>query len=70
MDLSLMCAVDLSRSQLEEWECAIMRECEQLRLDQQAAQETDSEDESDSQHEQGKAVSDYLPVPTGSVVEP
>jgi hypothetical protein len=60
--ISLMCAVDLSRSQLEEWECAIMRECEQLRLDQQAAQETDSEDESDSQHEQGEPVAHLLPT--------
>jgi hypothetical protein len=60
--------VDLTRSQLEEWECAIVRECEQLRLDQQAAQETDSEDESDSQHEQGKAVANLLPTGTIPVI--
>lgn len=53
-DYAFVSSVDLTASQVEEWEAAILREAEQLRQqqDQLQQQETDSEDETDSQQEQ------------------
>ena len=59
--------MDLTASQVEEWEAAILREAEQLRQqqDQLQQQETDSEDETDSQQEQGTTL---LPLPLSSII--
>jgi hypothetical protein len=46
--------VDLTGSQVEEWEAALQREADQLRHQQQLDQQQESDsDETDSQQEQG-----------------